>query len=150
MHASPDVVDPRKHVCKQICPNCGVNCFESKTSCFKCHTARPGYENQQKPRLVIPSGWLDCASVGDPIPTPGHGAGFLPMKVPLSDDFSDEKLCQTPVAAERLHTPKGFLKAQAEQHKRKAPSPNPKPETLNPKPETLNTSARHLCCSTSP
>ena len=95
------------------CPRCGINCFESKTACFKCHTPRPGYENKQKPRLVLPSGWLDCAAVGDAIATPGFGAGFLPMKVPLSEDYSNEKLCQTPVKDEaKLHTPKGFLSQQ--------------------------------------
>eukprot|EP00277_Geminigera_cryophila_P003722 CAMPEP_0179421376 /NCGR_PEP_ID=MMETSP0799-20121207/9739_1 /TAXON_ID=46947 /ORGANISM="Geminigera cryophila, Strain CCMP2564" /LENGTH=627 /DNA_ID=CAMNT_0021195191 /DNA_START=288 /DNA_END=2169 /DNA_ORIENTATION=+ len=101
------------------CPSCGVNCFESKTSCFKCHTARPGYEDKQKPRLTIPNGWLECAAVGDPIATPGMGAGFLPMKVPLSEDFSDDKQCQAPLTAEQMHTPKGFLKKQQDEHSRK-------------------------------
>ena len=35
----------------------------------------------------MPNGWLECAAVGDPIATPGFGAGFLPMKVPLSEEF---------------------------------------------------------------
>ena len=53
-------------------------------------------------RLVVPSGWMECAAVGDPVQTPGFGAGFLPMKVPLSEEFSDEKLCQTPVSADQV------------------------------------------------
>jgi len=105
--------------CLQACPGCGANCFQSKTSCFKCHAPRPGFESENKPRLVLPHGWLECAAVGDPIAAPNVGAGFLPMKVPLSEEFSDEKLCQTPVTPDKIHTPKDFLKKQAEQFNRK-------------------------------
>lgn len=41
------------------------------------------------------------------------------MKVPLSEEYSDEKLCQTPVGPENLHRPKDFVKQQAEKHSRK-------------------------------
>jgi protein-tyrosine phosphatase len=68
---------------------------------------------------VVPSGWMECAAVGDPVQTRGFGAGFLPMKVPLSEEFSDEKLCQTPVSADHMHTPQEFLKKSLELHKRK-------------------------------
>lgn len=41
------------------------------------------------------------------------------MKVPLSEEFSDDKLCQTPVPADHIHTPKEFLKKQADEYSRK-------------------------------
>jgi len=41
------------------------------------------------------------------------------MKVPLSEDFSDDKQCQAPLTAEQMHTPKGFLKKQQDEHSRK-------------------------------
>ena len=37
----------------------------------------------------------------------------------MSEEFSDEKLCQSPVTAELAHSPKDFIKRQAEEHNRK-------------------------------
>ena len=60
---------------------------------------------QGRGKIRLPEGWRECASCGDVVPVGGGGwggrgprcAGFIPIKVPLSEKFSDPDLCSEPL-----------------------------------------------------